>query len=604
MNLKLKFKILAIALVPVLITVLLISAVNVTSLMKEAADQVENYRKQLIQTEMARLKSMMDIAISTAERQYRVENSEDSKQKALEIVKHLKYDENGYFFVLDHKSVMLAHLYAPRLENKTTENIKDSNGVQITLESIRIAKEDGSGYLPYLWPKPGYEDPQPKISYISAFKPWKWVIVTGVYVDEIDRLVTAEKEKIDANIQSTILRTVLIGLFNLFLVMIIASLVVNRTIIQRIYQLVNTIKSVEENADFSIRSAVQGVDEIAESQQAFNILFSSINQSLNKILEIMSSIAEGDLSNDIKTESKGDLEKIRGAINGSINMLRLLIRDINEAAVQVTVGSDELARSSQALAAGTSEQAAALEQISSTMNEVGSQTKTNNDNAASAKKLSDVMLEKIAKGNDEMDRLSKSMMDINETSTHVTQIIKTIDEIAFQTNLLALNAAVEAARAGKYGKGFAVVAEEVRNLASRSAEAARDTTELIEASFSRVEEGVQNTKNTAAILQDISSSADQVNDFVSGIAVASEEQETSIAEVNRGLSQINAVVQQNASISEEASSASEQMSSLAAQLHTLLKRFKLSSETALVETQRLETNTMSEYIQQLPLQSI
>jgi len=175
-----------------------------------------------------------------------------------------------------------------------------------------------------------------------------------------------------------------------------------------------------------------------------------------------------------------------------------------------------------------------------------------------------------------MSQLSESMTEINETSANVTKIIKVIDEIAFQTNLLALNAAVEAARAGKYGKGFAVVAEEVRNLASRSAEAAKNTTELIEASFSRVEEGVKNTESTATILEDISGSANKVNDLVSEIAAASVEQTGGIEEINRGLNQINSVIQQNASISEEAAAASKELSSQSDKLQAMMKRFILS----------------------------
>jgi len=248
--------------------------------------------------------------------------------------------------------------------------------------------------------------------------------------------------------------------------------------------------------------------------------------------------------------------------------LSQLLKSARQAAASVASGSNELTNSAQTLSAGTTEQAASIEEISASLNEVENQTRMNSENAEQAKNLSNETRETVQRGNQQMEVLVESVRNINDTSSEVSKVIKVIDEIAFQTNLLALNAAIEAARAGKYGKGFAVVAEEVRALAGRSGEAAQDTTQLIEKSIKGVEAGVQNANETALILNEIVSSMEKMNDLVSEISGSSNEQNSSMKEISNGLSQVNTVVQQNASISEENASASEE---LKFQVNRLLK---------------------------------
>jgi len=178
-----------------------------------------------------------------------------------------------------------------------------------------------------------------------------------------------------------------------------------------------------------------------------------------------------------------------------------------------------------------------------------------------------------------MDSMLKSMESINQSSSEVSKVIKAIDEIAFQTNLLALNAAVEAARAGKYGKGFAVVAEEVRNLASRSAKAARTTTDLIENSLQEVKRGVQNADATASLLNQITEGINRSNVLINEISDASVEQANNIGEINEGLANVNNVVQQNSSISEQSASASEELSAQAGRLQEMMNSFILPEHT-------------------------
>ena len=212
------------------------------------------------------------------------------------------------------------------------------------------------------------------------------------------------------------------------------------------------------------------------------------------------------------------------------------------------------------------------------MTEIGARAKANDENASQAQSISNQAISEVNTGNTQMESMLQSMKEIEQNSSNVTKVIKVIDEIAFQTNLLALNAAVEAARAGKYGKGFAVVAEEVRNLAGRSADAAKETNELIEKSVTEVANGVKKADDTAQVLESISGSVTQVNDLVGEITASSKEQSNSISEVNKGLAVMNDVVQQNSSIAEETAAASEELSGQSTELQHLMGRIQTKTE--------------------------
>jgi methyl-accepting chemotaxis protein len=287
----------------------------------------------------------------------------------------------------------------------------------------------------------------------------------------------------------------------------------------------------------------------------------------------LQTIANGDLTAEVKLLSNSDT--MGKALKQMVDNLNNMFGNIQTSTTQVSVGSKQVADGAQSLAQGATEQAASIQQLSASIGEIATKTKDNAEIADRTAKLSDSIKNNALKGSQQMDDMITAVKEINDASQSISKIIKTIDDIAFQTNILALNAAVEAARAGQHGKGFAVVAEEVRNLASKSAEAAKDTGDMIQNSMEKAEYGSQIAGDTATSLKEIVEGISESSQLISDIASASEEQSLGISQINVGIDQVAQVVQQNSATAEESAAASEEMSSQSAILEELISQFKL-----------------------------
>ena len=313
-------------------------------------------------------------------------------------------------------------------------------------------------------------------------------------------------------------------------------------------------------------------DELGLTAASFGTLIGR----LSYISEQLDLIAKGDLTSEITLASDADVMGI--SLKEMQSSLSRMFGDISASAAQVSTGSKQLADGAQSLAQGSTEQASAVQQLSGSITSIAAKTQHNAAQATQAAELSGQIRSNAQRGSEQMDNMIQAVQEINEASQSISRVIKVIDDIAFQTNILALNAAVEAARAGQHGKGFAVVAEEVRSLAAKSAEAAKDTGSLIENSMTKAELGARIASDTANSLTEIVSGINESTQIVNEIAQSSAEQSAAIKQVNSGIDQVAQVVQQNSATAEQSAAASQEMSGQSDMLEQLVQQFKLKGK--------------------------
>ena len=438
----------------------------------------------------------------------------DSQKLAINIVSDMRYGDNDYFYIMDPQANILAHIDQETI-GKNLMDTKDPSERFIFREIIEMAKSDGQGYINYTWPKTESEKDEPTIGYFRYFKPWNWIVVTGVYIDELQSETAKKREQLNNMVQNQILFTIV------------------------------TITILMLAAFFWVRFMARKY----------------IERPLSQGVDVANKLAQGDLDVTIEPNSEDEIGHLQKAIKNMAESFTDIVHEVQSAVSNVAAGSEELSATSEQMTQGATEQAASAEQASAAMEEMSGNIKQNADNAQHTERLATQAAKDAEQGGEAVAQTVAAMKEIADK-------ILIIEEIARQTNMLALNAAIEAARAGDHGKGFAVVADAVRKLAERSQTAASEISNLSTSS-------VQIAENAGEMLNKIVPDIRKTSELVQEINAASAEQSTGADQINTSLQQLDQVIQQNASASEELSSTAEELSAQAEQLQQAISYFRV-----------------------------
>jgi methyl-accepting chemotaxis protein len=362
----------------------------------------------------------------------------------------------------------------------------------------------------------------------------------------------------------------------------------NDQMIPAFIRMMETIREMAQEVDRLTQAATEGDlgvrGDVAKFAGFYRSIVAGINHTLDAMvapldetLQILDRMAGNDYTGTMSTGYQGAFNQLSRAVNGVQGTLNRTLREINLSAEQIAIGSKQVADGSEQVSEGATAQAASVEALSATIAEIAFRTKANAANANDANRMALSAKTMAGQGNGQMQGMLGAMAEIRESAEGISKIIKVIDEIAFQTNILALNAAIEAARAGQFGRGFAVVAEEVRNLAVRSAAAAKETAEMIENSIKKVKDGAGITEAVAAALVQIVDGVSQAAGLVGQIAAASAEQAMGINQVTQGINQVSRVVQANTATAEESAATCRELSGQADGLKRMVNQFRLQT---------------------------
>ncbi|MEG0614893.1 MAG: methyl-accepting chemotaxis protein [Oscillospiraceae bacterium] len=477
------------------------------------------------------------------------------------IVANIEFGKTGRAFVINGEGDTITDAIAENVTNHfnaitAAETDKSLKGLA---DTYRVATSDGKAGSTI------YSENGEKMTVGYAPVPnTDWIL-----------MISGPQKEFLSTIPTTILMCVVCGLIGLGLISVITYIMMKKIMLP-IISTTNRLKALSEGNltdDVEVASTNDEVGILSKSLEGTVI---SLKNYIDNISESLKKIAEGNLAFEMEGDFKGDFVTIKNSFNGILAALRKTLSNIDIAATQVNSSTTKLSDDSQALSNGAEQQASAIEMLSEKLSGVSSQVSVNAMSAEKTTELVSGVVKQITSCNSGMGKMVSSMNDINVSSQKISKIIKVIDDIAFQTNILALNAAVEAARAGTAGKGFAVVADEVRNLAVKSAEAANQTTELIEGSVANVKKGTAIAQETARFLDGIVASTEEISNQVQSISIASKEQAATISEINSGVEKISSVVNSNTQTASQSAVSSEELSGQAALLNKLVSHFKYS----------------------------
>ena len=338
--------------------------------------------------------------------------------------------------------------------------------------------------------------------------------------------------------------------------------------------------------DLSVSLDYSSDDTIGDLVQGFNATFHSLKKMSEEIAAVLAQLAKGDFASVRILDYQGDYAAVSQSFRMILNRLNSVFSTMSSSAQQVDAGSSQISNSAQQLAQGSSEQASSAEELTASITDISQKISENSGHVDNVAQELDKTAADLKNSNEQMQQMQVSMDDISAASNEIRKVIKVIDEIAFQTNILALNAAVEASRAGEAGKGFAVVADEVRSLAGKSAEAAKQTSDLIESSIQKVQSGKALADSTAKNLNSVVKSLASLDQMVQKINEISSAQSSVVSQITSGVEQISSVIQTNSATAEECAAASEELSSQADLLNQEVGKVRLLKEKENVPRQK------------------
>ncbi|NHQ91549.1 methyl-accepting chemotaxis protein [Janthinobacterium lividum] len=489
-----------------------------------ASFSLYSLRQTMMAERVEQLTVLVELANASVEKAYALEQSgkltrEQAQQQAKLAIGSFVKDEM-YYFVRDFSTDLLyVHPNASRIgvPQKNMKQSGDRYRAALANSRIGLVQADGT--------RPGVPDPVAKMYAVVKFAPWDWLIGTGTYIDDINHKFWA---------QAGVL--LVIGGALMLVVGALAALMLRR-----------------------ILGQLGGEPDYAAA--------------------IVAQIAQGDLTTQIDTRP-GDTSSLLMAIKAMRDNLAHLVSQVRTDAESISTASGEIASGNHDLSARTEQQAGSLEETASTMEEMTSTVRQNADNARQANQLAISASQVATQAGGVVSQVVETMGAINDSSKKIGDIIAVIDGIAFQTNILALNAAVEAARAGEQGRGFAVVASEVRNLAQRSAAAAKEIKQLIDSSAEQVGAGEKLVALAGETMEKVVSSVRHVTDIVAEISSASAEQSAGIEQINQAIVEMDNMTQQNSALVEQASAAAQAMNEQAAGLAQIVSVFKVGAVAA------------------------
>jgi methyl-accepting chemotaxis protein len=446
-------------------------------------------------------------------------SEEQAKREALEALRGLRYDGQEYFWVNDMQPRMLMHPVSSGLEGQELGAKADPNGLHLFVAMVDVVRAEGGGFVAYMWPKPGSEAPVPKLSYVKGVPGWGWVLGSGVYMDSV-----------------------------------------NAVFWPRVWMF--------SGAALLLSGVLMLVG---------HLISCSIRGPLASAVGLARRVADGDLTGAIEARGDDETARLLRALRAMNDSLSGIVGEVDTGIRTIASASSQIASGNQDLSSRTEQQAGSLEETAAALQELTGAVQQNAGNARHASGLAAQAAAVAQRGGAMVGQVVATMEAIDGSARRIADIIGVIDGIAFQTNILALNAAVEAARAGEQGRGFAVVAGEVRNLAQRSAGAAREVRTLIEDSLAKVGAGSALVQQAGGTMQEIVTGITRVDDIIGEIANAGEQQQAGIAQVNQAIAAMDNATRQNAALVEEAAAAAASMNEQARHLNRVFSVFKVDA---------------------------